>query len=328
MRIGSGRTEYEWIDDWAKIPDTESARTGWAHHGVVVSETGDIIAFHQADRTFLAFDSDGNLKRSWPSGLTEAHGITLVKEGETEYIWVADNGRKQEASLNYGYPSSSGPLMGRVVKMTLDGNTVLALERPELSVYDSGNYFPTGAVVNEEQNGGNGDLWVSDGYGEWYIHHYDKTGNYLGSINGEEGKAGRFGLPHGVCIDTRKDEPELYITDQRNHRIQVYDMDGQFKRAFGTDILRLPGEFLILGELMFVLDLRGRITVLDADDKLVTHLGDYDDVWELEGWPNIPSTLVEAGKFIGPHGIAADRDGNLYVAEWLIGGRMTKLAKT
>ena len=40
MLIGSGNSEYEWIDGWAKIPDTESARTGWAHHGVVVSETG------------------------------------------------------------------------------------------------------------------------------------------------------------------------------------------------------------------------------------------------------------------------------------------------
>ena len=328
MHVGSGRAKYEWIDNWAQIPETESARTGWAHHGVVISETGDVIAFHQADRTFLAFDPDGTLKRSWPSGLTEAHGITLVKEGGTEYLWVADNGRKRDASLDYNYPNPDDQYMGRVVKMTLDGDIVMALERPGISAYESGNYSPTGAVVNENQNGGNGDIWVSDGYGEWYVHHYDKAGNFLGSINGEEGKAGKFALPHAIFIDTRKDEPELYITDQQNHRIQVYDMDGQFKRAFGTDFLRLPGGFLTVGDLMFVLDLRGRITVLDTNDKLVVQLGDYDKVWELEGWPNIPSNLVEAGKFIGPHGIAADRDGNIYVAEWLIGGRMTKLVKT
>ena len=326
MRIGSGKTEYEWIDGWAKIPNTESAKTGWAHHGVVVSETEEIIAFHQADRTFLAFDTDGNLKRSWPSDLTEAHGMTLVKEGETEFLWVADNGKKRESGLGYDYPTTSGPVTGRVVKMTLGGETVMSLERPEISIYDSSDYMPTGAVVNEERHGGNGDIWVSDGYGQWYVHHYDKTGNYLGSINGEEG-AGRFSLPHGICIDTRKDEPELYVTDQSNNRIQVYDMDGRFKRVFGTDILRLPGGYLTVGDLMFVIDLRGRITVLDTDDKLVAQLGDYDQVWKLEGWPNIPANLVEPGKFIGPHGIAADRNGNLYVAEWLIGGRMTKLVK-
>ena len=28
-----------------------------------------------------------------------------------------------------------------------------------------------------------------------------------------------------------------------------------------------------------------------------------------------------------PHGIAADPDGNIYSAEWLIGGRINKLAK-
>jgi hypothetical protein len=36
---------------------------------------------------------------------------------------------------------------------------------------------------------------------------------------------------------------------------------------------------------------------------------------------------LEAGKFNSPHGMAIDGEGNLYVAEWLIGGRFTKLAK-
>jgi hypothetical protein len=36
---------------------------------------------------------------------------------------------------------------------------------------------------------------------------------------------------------------------------------------------------------------------------------------------------LEAGKFNSPHGMAIDGKGNLYVAEWLIGGRFTKLAK-
>ena len=57
---------------------------------------------------------------------------------------------------------------------------------------------------------------------------------------------------------------------------------------------------------------------------------------DVEGWPNnadesgspIPTKLLESGKFNSPHGMAVDADGNIYVAEWLIGGRVTKLAKS
>ena len=36
---------------------------------------------------------------------------------------------------------------------------------------------------------------------------------------------------------------------------------------------------------------------------------------------------LRPGLFNSPHGLAADADGHLYVAEWLIGGRTIKLAR-
>ncbi len=45
MRIGSGEHTYVWLERWGKIPDAESARAGWAHHGIMVSETGSVISF-------------------------------------------------------------------------------------------------------------------------------------------------------------------------------------------------------------------------------------------------------------------------------------------
>jgi hypothetical protein len=39
-------------------------------------------------------------------------------------------------------------------------------------------------------------------------------------------------------------------------------------------------------------------------------------------------TDLDPGKFNSPHGVAADEHGNLFVVEWLIGGRYTKLAKS
>ncbi|MCH8900464.1 MAG: hypothetical protein IH942_08265 [Acidobacteria bacterium] len=75
---------------------------------------------------------------------------------------------------------------------------------------------------------------------------------------------------------------------------------------------------------------RVQITVLGTGS--VSAAGEDADA---DGWPNskdsdgqvVPTSLLEPGKFNSPHGMAVDADGNLYVAEWLIGGRLTKLAK-
>jgi hypothetical protein len=41
----------------------------------------------------------------------------------------------------------------------------------------------------------------------------------------------------------------------------------------------------------------------------------------------IRSTRLEAERFNSPHAAAVDGDGALFVAEWLVGGRYTKLTK-
>ncbi|MQG34294.1 MAG: hypothetical protein FI717_08320 [SAR202 cluster bacterium] len=69
---------------------------------------------------------------------------------------------------------------------------------------------------------------------------------------------------------------------------------------------------------------------------MVCFLGDNLPVCDVDGWPNnkdsagniIPTNLLESGKFNSPHGICTDGEGNIYVEEWLIGGRTVKLSKT
>ena len=65
------------------------------------------------------------------------------------------------------------------------------------------------------------------------------------------------------------------------------------------------------------------------------NMGGNEDVCSVDGWPNnknkngefVPTTLLQPGKFNSPHGMAVDSQGNLLIAEWLIGGRFTKLDK-
>lgn len=334
MIVGTGSHRYEWIDGWAQVPDSAAARAGWAHHGVVVTADDEVVTYHPGDPVALVFDSSGRFVRSWRTDLTEAHGMSLSTEGGREYLWIADPGAKRDPALGYAYPP--GPRKGQASKITLDGKLAMRIGRPETEAYRSGQtYSPTSVTVFQESQRGNGDIWIADGYGQNLVHRYSKGGEYIASISGSEGEAGAFSCPHAVFVDSRKDVPELYIADRTNRRIQVYDLEGNFKRTFGADFLTSPSAFAVDGDQLLVAELRARITIIDASDRLVGYLGENESVCAVEGWPNMkdstgqpvrPGHLTQ-GKFNSPHGIAVDRRGDIYVVEWLIGGRYTKLRR-
>jgi len=69
---------YEWIDNWVRIPDTETGRANGRTHGVVVNQAGQVIVFHQANPAVLIFDDDGQLQSTWGERFGGTHGMTLV----------------------------------------------------------------------------------------------------------------------------------------------------------------------------------------------------------------------------------------------------------
>ena len=55
-----------------------------------------------------------------------------------------------------------------------------------------------------------------------------------------------------------------------------------------------------------------------------------DDAWpkaKNDRGETVRNNLLQSGKLNSPHGVAMDAAGNIYVSEWLVGGRYTKLAK-
>ena len=310
MKVGQGEFTYEWIEHWARIPDTESGRSNGRTHGVVALENGDVLIFNQAQPGVLRFGADGKLKNAWGDRFGGAHGMTLAYDGDVPVLWLTDQDSAE------------------VVKTTLDGRTLLNLQRPNIPPYQAGaKYVPTWVAVNEERLGGNGDVWVTDGYSTNYIHRYTKSGAYVGSINGTEGKTGAFACPHGIMFIPKTGGAELYIADRANKRVQVYDAEGKFKRSFGSDFLNSPDGFVYRDGIVYVPELHARITILDEHDKLIAHIGEYAAAPKTPGWPNLPAAQILPGKFNSPHGMAVDSQGNLYVGEWIIGGRVTKLAR-
>ena len=341
MRIGTGNFEYDWIADWAEIPNSDAAKSGWAHHGMAVTNKGEVIAIHPSDATVLIFDTNGKIIRSFPLPIREGHQLALsTKTNGKQSLWVADPGRK---NIKPSYDPVLGGWGGQVLNVSLTGQIHKKFTAPPHDAYKNGTFSPTSMTIFESSKGGNDDIWITDGYGESYIHRYSKDGDYIDSISGEEGLTGRFDCPHGVWVDYRHSEPELNVADRTNHRVQVYDLEGVYKRAFGTEVLTSPSAFAIDGQYLIVAELRARLAVFDIDDNFVTYIGENKKISrigrnseeDIPGWPNnigaegnpARSGNLEIGKFNSPHGIATDRAGNIYSGEWLIGGRYTKLSK-
>ena len=327
---GSGAHVYRWIEGWASLPNDEVATTGWAHPGMAFTADGLIVTCHPGLPRLLFFDTKGTLVREAPLDATEAHGIAT----DGDRVWVADNGAKRRPPP--AYPADAAPDGGQVLEVNRTGALVRRFGVPEHPAYREGRFSPTSVAVTDA-----GDVWIADGYGQSLLHRYRADGSYVQSLSGEDDGAGRLKTPHALWVDRRKAEPELYVGDRSNARIVVYDLDGRFKRVVGPEVsggtLHSPTAMASQGELLFVAEFRAaRITVLDREDRIVTFLGANEEVVALEGWPNrkdaagelIRPTDVPPGKFNGPHGIAADADGNVYAAEWVIGGRYIKLEKS
>jgi hypothetical protein len=81
---------YEVVGDWAEPSAVTDAASCWVHNAIVATGGGEIIGFHGG--RLVAFDTEGRLLRTVETGLTEGHGITLVREGDQEYLWVSDPG--------------------------------------------------------------------------------------------------------------------------------------------------------------------------------------------------------------------------------------------
>lgn len=84
---------------------------------------------------------------------------------------------------------------------------------------------------------------------------------------------------------------------------------------------------------MLVPELVARITLLDKENNMVAHLGTdskrIEEDNKATGTFSIRSdkSRWQEGKFIHPHDACFDSEGNIFVAEWVDGGRVTKLSR-
>jgi hypothetical protein len=138
-------------------------------------------------------------------------------------------------------------------------------------------------------------------------------------------------LPHGIWIDGRGEEPLIVVADREFDRLQWFSLEGEHRRT--QDGFLWPANVDIHGDVMVVPELVARTTLLDKDNNVIAHLGtDSERIQKNKaetGGFNIRTdeSKWENGKFVHPHDACFDADGNIFVAEWVATGRVSKLRR-
>jgi DNA-binding beta-propeller fold protein YncE len=118
-----------------------------------------------------------------------------------------------------------------------------------------------------------GHIYITDGYGNSRVAKYDKNGKWIRNWGSRGSGQGQFNIVHGIAIDG---QGMVYVADEGNKRIQVFDGDGNFKTQFtnvGTPtaicITRGPQQVLYVAHTgdpdgmedaaIYKLDLQGKI---------------------------------------------------------------------
>jgi hypothetical protein len=322
--LGSGEHQYEALHNWPQLPEKYSWQTT---HDVAFDKAGNLYVIHEGHKdkkdhpAIFVFDADGKFVRAFGKEFQGGgHGLEVHEENGEEFLYVT------------GYQA-----LKKFAKLTLKGETIWERHAPiESGVYAKGEdtNFKAGMKRNVFQPtniafcpNGKG-FYVADGYGGYVIHMYDENAKYKSTF-GTAGKAdGEFQLPHGVWTDTRAGrEPSLVVADRVNGRLQWFTLEGKHKETLDGFIL--PANVDTFGELMLVPELAARITLLDGKNKVVARFGD-DAGWRDEVMKRKARQHPEqcpAGKFLHPHDACFDAHGNIFIAEWVATGRVTKLRK-
>ena len=324
--LGDGEHTFRVQHAFPQLPEQYTWQTT---HGVALDAAGNLYVIHEGrkDRkdhpAIFVFDPTGKFIRAFGSQFQGGgHGIEVRREGSDEFLYVC------------GYQQ-----VKCFAKLTLDGETVWFRKAPmesgayapgeDISTKPSWNrqgFLPTNIAFLDDDTTKAPEFFLADGYGSFKIHRYDATGTWQSCFGGAGKGEGTFNTPHGLWVDRRPGrEPYIVVTDRANNTLQFFALDGTYKQTipgFG-----LPANIDTWQGLLLVPELKACVTLLDADNKVVAQRGRaverLDEIKDLRGQPD----KWLAGQFVHPNDACFAANGDIFVAEWVGTGRVTKLAR-
>ena len=292
--VGAGKYQYEQVENWEKLPQ------GWVlgQTAIVTDKQDRVYLFNRGDHPLIVLDRDGNFLTSWGEGtLPDAHGM-FIDGDENLYMPV----KNSHVVLKY---DAKGNLLMTLGEWDKPSDTGWSGDTNDPAVRAAGPFNrPTDVALDP-----NGDLYISDGYGNARVHKFTADGKLLFSW-GEPGKTGdgQFHVPHGVWVHT---DGRVFVADRENNRVQIFDANGTYLNQW-TELKR-PCDFYVDSDnVFFVPELDGFMSILDIDGNVLASWGS----------PN-----PDAAHGTGAHAVWVDSHGDIYANQNLEGQRLIKYRK-
>ena len=188
---------YEVDPTWPQRP----AHIPWGDvPGIAVDRQDQVWVFTRTNPPVQIYAADGRFVRAWGADIIDkAHHIKIDREGN---VWLSDVG------------------LHVVRKCTPEGKVLLTIGTPgQKGEGPSLLNMPTDMALAP-----NGDVFISDGYGNSRIAHFDRQGKFIKAWGSLGTGANHFSIPHAIVMDSRG---RLYVADRNNVRVQVYDQRGR-----------------------------------------------------------------------------------------------------
>lgn len=241
---------------------------------IAVDSHGRIYLFRRQDPPVLVFEASGAFRSAWGHGkIADAHGIFISTD---DRVFLVDRDAHQ------------------ILIFTPEGEQIGSLGKRHSPCFQAPFNHPTDVAV-----AGDGEIYVSDGYGNSTVHRFAADGSHLATWGRPGSGPGEFTTPHAVWVDRMN---RVLVADRENNRIQLFDRGGAYLDAWSDfyhpmDIAE-DDQGMIL-----VTDQIPRLSMLAPNGELV---GRSRAVWN------------------GAHGAATNAAGDIFLAE-IQPSRITKL---
>jgi sugar lactone lactonase YvrE len=269
--------------------------------------------------SIIKFDMEGNVVGSWGDQSTVPNSIHGCFVDSDKNVYVAGNG---DAMVQKYAPDG---------KLLLQIGTRGKYDSVDGTRRGAGNntakdqlHMPSAVVVDP----GNGDIYISDGYGNRRVAVFDKAGKFLrqwGRQATEEETQNNVPSVFAQVVHciAMSNAGLIYVCDRQGNRVQVFQKDGTFVRniLIPNKSGKLPDRRGTAWWVAFSPDREQKFLYMMNGGTEEVHILDHASGKILSSFGR-PGHQI--GNFTHGHTIAVDSKGSIYVAETDWGRRIQK----